>query len=236
MTLHLFLLIGQSNMAGRGALEAQDVAPHPRVLVLNKDNQWASQGEPLHFDKPQIAGVGPGFVFAKRVAEQNPSVTIGLIPCAVGGTPLERWEPHGDLYEQALVRAKIAQKDGVLKGILWHQGEGDSGNAAAADSYGERLARMIHSLRAALAEPEVPFVAGKLGAFLLTRDPNPSPFAHVVNAALEALPEHVPWTGCADSAGLDHNGDQLHFNAAAQREFGNRYAVVYQTLINARTI
>ena len=54
---HLFLLVGQSNMAGRGTLEKQDTTPHPRVLMLNKAGEWAPAVDPLHFDKPS-AGVG----------------------------------------------------------------------------------------------------------------------------------------------------------------------------------
>ena len=53
-------------------------------------------------------------------------VRIALVPCAVGGTPIRRWCRGGDLYKKMLARAKIAAEAGVLKGILWHQGEGDS--------------------------------------------------------------------------------------------------------------
>ena len=123
--LHLYLLIGQSNMAGRGVVEEQDKQSHPRVLKFTKENSWATATDPLHFDKPTIAGVGLGSSFGRALAEANPDATIGLIPCAVGGTPLSRWSKGGDLYAQALERARLALKDGVLKGILWHQGEGD---------------------------------------------------------------------------------------------------------------
>ena len=80
---HLFLLVGQSNMAGRGTLEEQDKKPHARVLMLNKAGEWVPAVDPLHFDKP-AAGVGLGKTFATLIAEANPDVTIGLIPCAVG--------------------------------------------------------------------------------------------------------------------------------------------------------
>ena len=60
---HLYLLIGQSNMAGRGAIEEQDKTPHPRVLKFTKENTWAAAIDPLHFDKPAIAGVGLGSSF-----------------------------------------------------------------------------------------------------------------------------------------------------------------------------
>src|SRR5947208_10691890 len=81
---HLFLLVGQSNMAGRGTVEAQDKTPHPRVLMLNKEGAWVPAIDPLHFDK-SAAGVGLGKTFATLYAEAHPGITVGLIPCAVGG-------------------------------------------------------------------------------------------------------------------------------------------------------
>ena len=87
---HLYLLIGQSNMAGRGPVDAESKVAHPRVLMLNKNREWVSATDPLHFDKA-VAGVGPGLAFGKQMAEANPRVRIGLIPCAVGGTPISAW-------------------------------------------------------------------------------------------------------------------------------------------------
>jgi len=83
----LYLLIGQSNMAGRGEVEPEDRVAHPRVLALDRENRWAPAVEPIHFDKP-IAGVGPGRAFGVAMAERDPSVRIGLIPCAAGGSPI----------------------------------------------------------------------------------------------------------------------------------------------------
>src|SRR4051794_5233593 len=88
---HLYLLVGQSNMAGRGKVEKEDQTPHARVLVLNKDDAWVPAADPLHFDK-RSAGVGPGLTFGKVLAEADPGVTIGLIPCAAGGSPITVWE------------------------------------------------------------------------------------------------------------------------------------------------
>ena len=68
---HLFLLVGQSNMAGRGTVEAQDRTPHPRVLMLNKADAWVPAIDPLHFDKA-AAGVGLGKTFATLYAEAHP--------------------------------------------------------------------------------------------------------------------------------------------------------------------
>lgn len=68
-------------MAGRGFVEKQDQKKNPRVLSLNKANEWVPAVDPVHFDK-HMAGVGPGRTFGLVMAKQNPKVQIGLIPCA----------------------------------------------------------------------------------------------------------------------------------------------------------
>jgi hypothetical protein len=234
---HLYLLIGQSNMAGRGAVEAEDKVPHPRTLKFTKDQTWAPAVDPLHFDKPQVAGVGLGSSFARVMADANPSIVVGVIPCAVGGAPLNRWQKGGDLYQQALARAQAAMHDGTLRGILWHQGEGDGGRPQTANSYGKRLARMVADLRADLAaadpaiDPQLPFVAGKLGQFLVANRPDGAPTYYVeVNRQLDSLPTRAPRIAVASSADLEHKGDQVHFDSPRLREFGRRYAAAMQML------
>ena len=228
--LHLYLLIGQSNMAGRGVVEEQDKQAHPRVLKFTKENAWAPATDPLHFDKP-IAGVGLGSSFGRAMAEADPDVTIGLIPCAVGGTPLSRWSKGGDLYQQALERAKLALKDGTLKGILWHQGENDAGAEATARNYAERLTKMVHDLRADLGAGEVSFVAGKLGEFLKREDKDGKP-SHwpLVNEQIAALPKSVSNAAAVESTGLKPKSDGVHFDSPSLREFGQRYAEAMREL------
>lgn len=221
--LHLYLMLGQSNMSGRGVIEAADRTPHPRVLMFTTNATWQSAIEPVTQDRPKLLGVGPGLSFGKVMAEQNPEISIGVVPCSLGGTPLERWQKGGDLYSNAIHRAKLAMQSGTLKGVLWHQGESDS-KRGLAETYGPRLAEMIRNLRADLGAPELPFVAGQLGTFLNTRQTNNVPAAKIVDAAIAKLPEHVPHTGFVSSSGLTHNGDQLHFDSASQREMGRRFA------------
>jgi Carbohydrate esterase, sialic acid-specific acetylesterase len=222
--LHLYLLMGQSNMAGRGEIGTEDKTPHPRVLVLTTNNVWETAVEPITHDRKSGLGVGPSLAFGKAMAEKDPSVTIGLVPCAIGGTRLNRWQKGADLYERAVKRAQIAMKDGTLEGVLWHQGESDSGTNTLANSYGERLYQMIRDLRTDLGSTNLPFVAAQIGEFLYTRKDNPSPFAKTVNTALAKLPENVPFTACVSSHDLKDKGDNLHFDAASQREMGRRYA------------
>jgi hypothetical protein len=231
----LYLLIGQSNMAGRGKVEDADKVPHPRVFMFTKTNTWAPATDPLHFDKPAIAGVGLGSSFARTMADANPKVTIGLIPSAVGGTPLSRWQKGGDLYQQALERAKAAMKEGTLKGILWHQGENDSGAEATATNYVARLSQMVKDLRADLGVGDVPFVAGKLGMFLVGKDKEGKPsYWRVVNDQIAQLPQKAPNCAVVESTDLKHKGDQLHFDRPSLHEFGKRYAEKMQALQSAK--
>ena len=94
---HLFLLVGQSNMAGRGVVTPADQKEDPRVLTLNKEGAWVPAVDPIHFDKTS-AGVGLGRTFGITLAGATPGVTIGLIPCAVGGSPIDSWRP-GAFYQ-----------------------------------------------------------------------------------------------------------------------------------------
>ena len=86
---HLYLLIGQSNMAGRGTVEPQDTLGNSKILCLNRDGDWEIAKDPIHFDKP-VAGVGPGLSFAREMLKTaDKDIVIGLIPCAAGGSSID---------------------------------------------------------------------------------------------------------------------------------------------------
>ena len=221
--MDLYLLIGQSNMAGRGVVEDQDRTPIAGVYALNKADAWVPAIDPLHWDKPDIAGVGLGRSFARAV---KGTAEIGLIPAAFGGTSLEQWKPGSDLFQEAVRRAKIAMKAGQLFGILWHQGEAET-TAELAKSYVPRFATMIAALRNELGAADVPVVVAELGPFL---EPDKHPFAAEVNRQLRAIPGQVPHSAFVSTEGLMHKGDKLHFDAASQRELGRRYAKAYLNL------
>ena len=221
--LHIYLLMGQSNMVGRGLIGDEDKQTNPRVLSFTKSNVWQVAMEPLH--SGSSAGVGPGLTFGKRLATDDASVTIGLVPCAVGGTLLSRWSKGGDLYSNAVARAKVARKDGILTGVVWHQGENDSILEETARTYGERLQQMFRDLREELGEPNLPIVVGEIGEFLYTRkDPTRTPYAKEINAALDEIPAKVRNTACVKASGLTHKGDEVHFDTKSQHELGRRFA------------
>lgn len=219
--LQLFLLIGQSNMAGRAKVEPSDREMIPQVFMLNKEMAWVPAIDPLHFDKPEIAGVGLGRTFAKVLVAANPSVTIGLIPAAFGGTSLEQWKPGDQLYQNAVRRAHRAMKSGTLRGVLWHQGEADAGTKDFAISYGKRFVEFIRRIREDLGLPNVPVIVGQLGEF------NQDPFTDLVNEQLALMPLRIPHCSFVSSAGLTDKGDHAHFDTPSVREFGRRYGFAF---------
>ncbi len=254
---HLFLLIGQSNMAGRGKVtqadevadevtdevadevtdevtdEVADGGADGRVLMFNQSQAWVPAVDPMHFDKPKIVGVGPGRSFAVEIANANPTVTVGVIPCAVGGSPISAWQPGGfhdstktHPYDDMLARLRAAMKDGTIKGILWHQGESDS-KPKLSRIYEEKLHALVQRLRKEIGDDEVPFLIGQLGQFS-ERPWNED--KKTVDAIHRSFPRQVNHTAFVSSDALPHKGDNVHFSAEGARELGKRYAAAYQQL------
>lgn len=231
--LHLFLLAGQSNMAGRGAIEPQDLVPHPRIYVLTRELVWRPAVHPLHWDKPAIVGVGLGRSFANCYAASHPGVRIGLIPAAVGGSSIEKWTPSGihkplgvRPYDDALRLARAAQQSGKLRGVLWHQGESDC-QEDRSGMYSDRLQALVDRLREDLDKPQLPIVVGQLGQF---RDPPWGRHGERIDNALQQLALTDRRVAFVPSAGLRDRGDQLHFNRESYIDFGRRYFAAFREL------
>lgn len=217
--LQIFLLAGQSNMAGRGIVQAQDKEPIAGVMALNKEMQWQPAVDPLHWDRPEIAGVGMGRSFGKAIRAAHPEMEIGLVPGAFGGSALHEWVPGSMHYKNAVERTRAALQRGVLRGILWHQGEADSADLDKARSYLTRWVPMMTSLKKDLNAEDVPVIVGQLGQFFVR-----SPYARIVNEQLAMIPATVQNTAFVPSHGLKHKGDDVHFDAPSLYEFGRRYA------------
>ena len=230
--VHLYLLAGQSNMAGRGAVDTMDKTPHPRVWVLNHANEWIPATEPLHFDKPAVVGVGPGLAFGKLMAEADTSIVIGLIPAAVGGSGIDSWQPGGFHeqtktypYDDAIRRVKTALGSGTLRGILWHQGESDT-KPELAGGYADKLTRLIKRFRTDLSANQLPVVVGTLGDFYAVKNPTTSR----INEAIRTVTQRERRVACVDATGLTDKGDKTHFDAPSARELGRRYAEAMKKL------
>jgi hypothetical protein len=220
---HLYILIGQSNMAGRGVITDEfKTQGHPNLYMLSQQNLWIIAKNPLHFDKPKVDGVGPGMMFGIQMAEANPKNKIGLIPCAVGGTAIESWTPGGydkatntHPYDDAIIRIKEAMKSGVIKGVVWHQGEANS-NLEKSKIYLPQLAELIGRIRKLTGNPKLPVVVGELGRYKENYQ--------FINQELVKLPATVKFTAVASSERLIHKGDQIHFDGTSANEMGKRMA------------
>lgn len=226
--LNIFLLMGQSNMVGRAPLAGVEPLSHQNIQAFRNDG-WQTAAEPLH-DNREGLGIGLGMTFALELIEGNDEVRIGLIPCAEGGTPLERWEEGADLHLRALQQARAAQSAGAIKGILWHQGEGDSRSSELAETYFDRFAAMIGALRRDLGGSQpIPVIVGELGRFLTSHNDGETLFAgcQMVNDALKRAAETLPAAGFVSSKGLEDKGDFVHFDSTSLREFGRRYGREY---------
>jgi len=228
---HLYLLAGQSNMAGRGETDSLSTPNNIRILMLNEESEWSIARDPLHFDKPEVAGVGPGLAFAQKMLafEKNKDVKIGLIPCAVGGTSIDMWQPGKDAYEgqyypydDAIKRLHVASQDGVIKGIIWHQGESDS-NEEKAKEYIEKLQKLVARFREETGNDSVPFVAGELGYYKENYK--------LINNELKKLTDIVPLSAVATSEGLKHKGDGTHLDSESARKLGERMAMEMYKLL-----
>ena len=117
--MDLYLLIGQSNMAGRGVLTDSNRVSADGIFKLDAAGEWQVAEEPIHFDKPTIAGAGLAASFARAMADRRTGVPIGLIPCAVGGTSINRWVESGDLWSNAVARTRTPSRG---RGSRWGAG------------------------------------------------------------------------------------------------------------------
>lgn len=220
-----FLLIGQSNMAGRGDFGEVPEIINPNCFML-RNGRWCPMSEPINPDRNIFnyfhSGRGLSASFADEYAKYF-NEDIGLIPCADGGTSLSQWMPGELLYDNAVNNAKLAQRTSELTGILWHQGENDSYNKEDALTYQKRFIKMITQLRKDLGNETLPVIVGELPGFASTFQDGKLKYAEIVNEALKAMPSIIVNCGFACSEGLTDRGDGIHFNSASYRIFGKRY-------------
>ena len=237
--LDVFLLIGQSNMKGRGVMPPQPLR-NPQIIMLHKKtDEWFHARHPLHhvgdpndFSGSDNAGVGPGIAFAETLIKSQPKTRIALIPCAVGGTGLGKWQKGQRLYEEAVRRAKLALEQGPegrtrLAGALWLQGESDSNTSERIAAYPARLKQLIKDLRADTGVSSLPFIACTIGELKVESKEARA----AINAILLDLPKQVPHAACVDSRKFAADiGDRVHFDTATQSKHGVLFATKYLSL------
>ena len=236
----VFVLGGQSNMAGRGELaERADLCglsaalpAEGRAIVqrLSADGLWEAAREPLHedIDTRKTCGVGPGLVMAHRVAERlaessslAPGTRIGLVPCAVGGTSIEAWKQGSPLYRMMLERARLAQASRARAFVfVWYQGESDTQDAERAAQYESRLRELLNNVRSDLSMPALRMVlVGITGRSDLV------PHLERVRSATRRVYAELARAGrgtvaMVDAAPLELKADGIHLTSAAQGTLG----------------
>lgn len=228
--IHSFLLIGQSNMAGRGFLNEAEKIDTTHIKIL-RNGRWQGMFRPINPDR-SFSGVSLAESFAEKYAEKY-GVEAGLICCADGGTSLDQWKPGSLLFDNAVFNAKLAARTSIIAGVLWHQGEADCKDVSLYSTYRQRFEVIMNALRAELNLQKVPFILGGLGDFLADRPYVPDEAKNnyrYVNEQLKAVAENNPMTGFVSAEGLTSNSDNLHFNAKSLYEFGHRYFNEYVKL------
>ena len=226
--IHSFLLIGQSNMAGRGEINEAIPVDNTHIKVL-RNGRWQKMFRPVNPDRG-FSGVCLAESFAESYANKY-GVDVGLIPCADGGTSLAQWQPGSLLFDNAVYQAKLAQRTSTIAGILWHQGEADCAQERY-KTYAQRFTVMANALRDALGLWDVPLLVGGLGDYLTdfanANGEHVCSTYHLVNEQLQLIAATLPRTGFVSAEGLTPKPDILHFNAKSLHEFGLRYFAEFE--------
>ena len=215
------LMIGQSNMAGRGFINEVPMICNERILML-RNAGWQMMAEPINYDRPN-AGIGLAGSFAAMWCREHEGEQIGLIPCAEGGSSLDDWAVDKNLFKNAVIQAGFAMQDSELIGILWHQGESDS-YGGGYQTYYKKLQVIIESLRKELNAFEVPLIIGGLGDFLGKNGFGLNCTEYeLVNEQLLKFAREQENSCFVTAEGLIPNPDGIHMDAVSQRRFGVRY-------------
>lgn len=227
-----FLMIGQSNMAGRG--DFGDIEPINNSLChMLRMGRWQKMSEPINPDRAIFSsefhsGINLCASFADQYARHFHK-EIGLIPCADGGTSISQWQPGEILFDHAVLMTRLAMRTSNFGGILWHQGESDC-NKENFPLYKERAIRMITEIRRALDAENLPFIFGELAEDISDRW-NLGDYPARMNSIFREMQREIPNCRLVSSKGLSLKPDGIHFNSASLREFGNRYFNAYLELL-----
>lgn len=216
----IYLVIGQSNMAGRATIREEDkeAIPNAYLFVGQEQSTWVEAMNPMNLystvrKKLEMQRLGPSYAFAKTMTEAIPDREIGLVVNALGGTKIVQWLPGTRLYNEAIARTHKALVYGELKGVIWHQGEGDC-DPERVKLYLGRIEVLINAIREEFDDPKLPFVAGQV--FENER-------RHAFNEMILQLPDFINNTGVVSSKGTKVF-DGTHFDSESAILLGRRYA------------
>lgn len=233
--LALFVLAGQSNMSGLGALPRTAATPLPHTFVFGNDYRWRPAADPVDDATGQVdtvsqdnfAGVGPGIGFAEALQARQKGLVIGLIPCAKNASEILAWQRNlsdTSLYGSCLKRVRAASTLGRVAGVLFLQGEAESlpSHAAAAQQWQARFTAWVNDFRRDLENPNLPVVFAQIGA-----NEHELPYWETVQKqqSAVALP-HCKMIVTNDLPLFD----KLHFTPESYRIIGQRFAAAWWEL------
>lgn len=225
-----FLLIGQSNMAGRGDFGEVPEIINPKCFML-RNGRWQPMREPINPDRQVFgyfhSGVGLSASFADEYAKHF-NEDVGLIPCADGGTCLSQWMPGEILYDNAVMNTRLALRSSEFAGILWHQGENDAVDFDGV-KYRNNFIQMMTELRKELNAENLPIIIGEI-----SEDIAPSwnvKYAKEMNVLLMEIAQEIPHCKLAPAKDLALKNDGIHFSSKSYRTLGKRYFEKYMELV-----
>lgn len=243
---HIYICFGQSNMEGSAAIESQDTTVDSRFQMMQTmdcretgkiKGKWYDAVPPLSHC---YSGLSPADYFGRTMVENLPdSIKVGVINVAVGGCDIrlfdkEKYKDHlatyqedwfldkieyysGNPYEHLMELAKLAQNAGVIKGILLHQGETNTGDTLWPDYVKTIYNSMLSDL--SLNAEQVPILAGEV----VHADQNG--VCAAMNPIINRLPDVIPTAHVISSSGCEVSDDLVHFNSVGVRKLGKRYAL-----------
>ncbi len=229
----VYVLAGQSNMSGRGALT--DLRPEerladPAITLTGNDGVVRPALDPLDDATGQVdvagvdrqAAVGPGLFFARRMRLLQKDRPIRLISCAKGGSSIRHWAPasRGDgLYAACVARVRTTATKPA--GMLWYQGETDAQSVERAAAWAADFVALAARFRSDLGAARMPIVVVRI-ADRPTRDAARYPGWEAIQAAQRAL--HLPCVAVVAAEPATRLPDELHLDTASQRGLGVRLA------------
>jgi hypothetical protein len=240
---YVFLCFGQSNMEGFPGVEEQDKTVEQRFQVLaavdfpkleRKKGNWDLAVPPLC--RPST-GLCPADYFGRTLVAKLPkNIKVGVVNVSVAGCKIELFDKanyktyastapswmtniinqySGNPYAHLVEMGKLAQKDGVIKGILLHQGESNNNDKQWPANVKLIYDNLMNDLN--LKPESVPLLAGEL----VNADQKGA--CASMNPIIAELPKTIPNAHVISSAGCPARPDRLHFNAGGYRELGKRY-------------
>jgi len=230
----VFIMAGQSNMAGRAFVEPQDTISDPQIISINKENRLILAKEPLHFYQPKLTGLDCGMSFARElIPHLDKNTVVLLLPCAIGGSSIDFWLNDSifngvHLKSNFMEKVKLAKKHGTLKGILWHQGESDAFEDKI-PVYKSKLNDLFIFFRKYAGNDSLPIILGELGSYPVSEKMKTN--WNSINGIIHQAAfddKHCSLVGTGD---LKPKEDNIHFNSPSQRILGKRYADAYLKLL-----